>query len=225
VSGAGRYVPALGLPSLTRFYDPVVALTTRERTFKARLLDQLDPQPGQRILDLACGTGTFARATAEREPKATVMGVDGDAEMLARARAKAPQIAFDKALAQDLPYDDDSFDAVATSLFLHHLTRDMKLAALREVARVLKPGGTLHVADWGPPGDPLMAAAFMGIRLLDGMEPTRDNASGGLPRLYEAAGFDGIEERGSLRTAFGRLVFHSARRAAHRHCRPPYADG
>src|SRR5215212_2848902 len=148
MSAAERYVPALGLKSLTRFYDPVVATTTRERTFKARLLDQLDPQPGQRILDLACGTGTFALSIAEREPEATVVGVDGDPEMLARARAKAPAIQFDEALAQELPYEDASFDAVVTSLFLHHLTRDLKEAALREVARVLRPGGQLHVADW-----------------------------------------------------------------------------
>jgi ubiquinone/menaquinone biosynthesis C-methylase UbiE len=206
-----RYVPALGLRSLTRFYDPVVAWTTRERAFKARLLDQVDPRPGQRILDLACGTGTFAAALAERG--ATVIGVDGDAEMLARARAKAPQLQFDEALAQELPYEDAAFDAVTTSLFLHHLTRDMKLAALREVARVLKPGGEFHVADWGPPGDPLMATVFMGIRLLDGLEPTRDNAKGALPELFEAAGLTGVAERGGMRTAFGRLAFYSALRA------------
>jgi ubiquinone/menaquinone biosynthesis C-methylase UbiE len=206
-----RYVPALGLRSLTRFYDPVVARTTRERAFKARLLDQVDPRPGRRILDLACGTGTFAAALAGRG--ATVVGVDGDAEMLARARAKAPGVQFDEALAHELPYEDGAFDAVTTSLFLHHLTRDMKLAALREVARVLRPGGELHVADWGPPGDPLMAAAFLSIRLLDGMEPTRDNAKGALPELFEAAGLTDVAERGGMRTAFGRLAFYSAVRA------------
>jgi ubiquinone/menaquinone biosynthesis C-methylase UbiE len=212
VTASERYVPALGLRSLTRFYDPVVAATTRERTFKARLLDQLDPQPGQRILDLACGTGTFARAIAERQPEATVVGVDGDPEMLARARAKAPRIQFDEALAQELPYEDGSFDSVATSLFFHHLSRDAKQAALREVARVLKPGGELHVADWGPPGDPLMAALFMGIRLLDGMEPTRDNAKGALPGLFEEAGLHDVRALGRMRTVFGSLAFLCARK-------------
>lgn len=205
-----RYVPALGIRTLTRFYDPVVAATTRERAFKARLLDQLAPQPGQRILDLACGTGTFAMAVVELEPDATVVGVDGDPDMLARARAKAPGITFDEALAQELPYDDGSFDAVTTSLFLHHLTRDLKLAALGEVVRVLRPGGEFHVADWGPPGDPLMALLFMAIRLLDGMDPTRDNAEGRLPELFEAAGLTEVRERGGMRTAFGRLAFYSA---------------
>jgi ubiquinone/menaquinone biosynthesis C-methylase UbiE len=205
------YVPALGRKSLTRFYDPVVAATTRERTFKARLLDQLDPQPGARILDLACGTGTLARAITEREPGATVVGVDGDPEMLARARAKAPGVQFDEALAQELPYEDGSFDAVVTSLFLHHLTHDLKEAALAEVARVLRPGGELHVADWGPPGDPLMATLFMGVRLLDGMEPTRDNAQGRLPELFEHAGLSEVRDRGRIRTMFGSLAFYSAR--------------
>ncbi len=206
-----RYVPALGLRSLTRFYDPVVARTTRERAFKARLLEQVGPGPGRRILDLACGTGTFAAALAGRG--ATVIGVEGDPEMLKRARAKAPAVQFDEALAQELPYEDGSFDAVTTSLFLHHLTRDMKVAALREVARVLKPGGELHVADWGPPKDPLMAAAFLSIRLLDGMESTRDNAKGALPELFEQAGLTEVADRGGMRTAFGRLAFYSAVRA------------
>lgn len=208
-----RYVPALGLRSLTRFYDPVVAATTRERTFKARLLDQLDPRPGQRILDLACGTGTLARAIAEREPAAEVVGVDGDAEMLERARVKAPGVRFDEAMAQQLPYQDASFDAVVTSLFLHHLTRGQKLEALIEVGRVLRPGGELHVADWGRPSDPLMAIAFMGIRLLDGFEPTRDNVRGELPAIIEAAGLSGAREHGRLRTLFGTLAFYSALRA------------
>jgi ubiquinone/menaquinone biosynthesis C-methylase UbiE len=202
------YVPALGRKSLTRFYDPVVAATTRERTFKARLLEQLDPRPGRRILDLACGTGTLARDIHDRG--ATVVGVDGDPEMLARARAKAPGVQFDEALAQELPYEDGSFDAVVTSLFLHHLTHDLKQAALDEVARVLRPGGELHVADWGPPGDPLMATLFMGIRLLDGMEPTRDNAQGRLPELFRDAGLGDVRERGRLRTMFGSLAFYWA---------------
>jgi ubiquinone/menaquinone biosynthesis C-methylase UbiE len=211
---AERYVPALGLRSLTRFYDPVIAATTRERAFKARLVDQLDPKPGTRVLDLACGTGTLALAIAEREPAAAVVGVDGDDEMLARARAKSSgagvAIDFDEAMAQDLPYEDASFDAVVTSLFLHHLERDQKRAVLAEVARVLRPGGAFHVADWGPPGDPLMAVLFMGIRLLDGIEPTRDNAAGRLPQLFEEAGLTGARERGAMRTVFGRLAFYSA---------------
>jgi len=214
--GGARYVPALGLRSLTRFYDPVVAATTRERTFKARLLDQLAPRAGQRVLDLACGTGTLALAIAQREPRAQVVGVDGDEEMLARARAKASSagaaIAFDEALAQSLPYDDGSFDSVVTSLFLHHLARGAKHDAVAEVARVLRPGGELHVADWGPPSDPLMAFAFLGIRLLDGFEPTRDNVRGELPAIFERAGLVGAHERGRLRTLFGTLAFYSASR-------------
>ena len=62
---AGSYIPALRIRALTRFYDPVVALTTREREFKQRLIDQLGPAPGQRILDLGCGTGTLALLVKE----------------------------------------------------------------------------------------------------------------------------------------------------------------
>jgi SAM-dependent methyltransferase len=133
--------------------------------------------------------------------------------MLARARAKAPGLRFDEAMAQELPYEDGSFDAVVTSLFLHHLTRDAKQAVLGEVVRVLRPGGELQIADWGRPSDPLMAVAFTGIRLLDGFEPTRDNVRGELPAIIEGAGLSDARERGRLRTMFGTLAFYSAVRA------------
>jgi SAM-dependent methyltransferase len=70
-------------------------------------------------------------------------------------------------LATALPFADASFDRVTTSLVLHHLTSDDKARALREMHRVLRPGGELHVADWGTPHGPVMRAAFLGVELLD----------------------------------------------------------
>lgn len=213
MSRDGPIVPALGFDRLTRFYDPVVALTTRERTFKARLLSQMALRPGDRLLDLGCGTGTLAMEAKKRFPEATVTGVDADPEMLVRAREKASrtgmEIAFDRALAQRLPYPDDTFDAVTSSLFFHHLDRDVKDQAAAEVARVLQPGGGFHVVDWGPPTDPVMAALFIPIRLLDGFSPTRDNVSGELPRIFRDAGME-TRESGFLRTPFGTLRFYAA---------------
>jgi ubiquinone/menaquinone biosynthesis C-methylase UbiE len=210
------YVPALGLRSLTRFYDPVIAATMREETFKRRLLDQLDPQPGQRILDLGCGTGTLAVLVKERQPSAVVFGVDADGEMLSRAMRKADKagaaITFEQAFAQTLPHPDESFDAVVSSLFFHHIDRPVKDETVTEIARVLVPGGELHVADWGPPSDPVMATMFMGIRLLDGIGPTADNAHGRLPSVFESAGLVDARERGRMRTMFGSLSFYSARK-------------
>ena len=209
------YIPALRFRALTGLYDPVVRATTRERTFKRQLVEKLDPAPGERVLDLACGTGTLALMIAERYPQAGVTGVDGDPEVLRRARDKAERagapIDFDEGFSTELPYKDQSFDRVASTLFFHHLTTPDKARTLAEVRRVLRPGGELHVADWTKPSDPLMAALFWPVRLLDGLDVTRANADGTLPRMFERAGLGVTTEHDRLRTGFGSLALWSAR--------------
>jgi SAM-dependent methyltransferase len=208
------YIPALRLHLLTRLYDPAIRLTTREGTFKRRLLAQADPSPGDRVLDLGCGTGTLALMVKERVSGAAVVGLDADREILAIARRKAQEagveITFDEGLSTGLPYEDGSFDLVLTSLFFHHLRRDAKERTATEIARVLRPGGELHVADWGAPSDPLMWLAFGIVRLGDGLEPTRDNAAGRLPAIFEGAGLAGAYETDRLRTVFGVLSLFRA---------------
>lgn len=209
-----RYVPALRFRSLTGLYDPVVRTTTREREFKARLLRQANLHAGQRVLDLGCGTGTLAIEAKLAEPGAEVVGLDGDPEVLERARIKADDagvaVQFDEGLSTDLPYEDDFFDAVLATLFFHHLTRTDKLATAGEIARVLRPGGRLHVADWGRPSDPVMAALFWQIRVFDGLEQTRDNGAGRLPEIFEQGGLEHANETDRLRTVFGTLALYCA---------------
>jgi ubiquinone/menaquinone biosynthesis C-methylase UbiE len=211
-----RYLPALRFRSLTRFYDPLARLTTRETTFKRQLLEQASPASGDRVLDLGCGTGTLALLIKRAQPGAEVSGLDADPEMLASGRAKAAadgvEIRFDEGLSNELPYEDGSLDAVVSTLFFHHLVPTVKRQTAAEIARVLRPGGELHVADWGRPSDPVMRALSVSIWLLDGSEPTRDNLAGRLPRIFEAAGLDGAAETGRLRTAFGTMAFYRAER-------------
>ncbi|MFA5939933.1 MAG: class I SAM-dependent methyltransferase [Sinimarinibacterium sp.] len=210
-----NYIPALGYRWLTGLYDPVVALTTRERTFKSALLAQARLAPNQQVLDLACGSGTLALMALAREPGLAITGVDGDPAMLAQARRKAEvvgaSLSLDEGLADRLPYADASFDRVLSSLFFHHLDRGTKLAALREAHRVLKPGGELHIADWGRAANPLMRAAFVGIQLLDGFATTADSVAGLLPELMRTAGFANVQETRRFSTVFGTMSLYSAR--------------
>jgi SAM-dependent methyltransferase len=209
------YVPALRFRALTGLYDPVVGATTREGEFKRRLLAQAAIEPGHRVLDLACGTGTLAITAKRRTPAADVVGVDGDPEVLARAAEKAGSaglaLELDEGLSTGLPYPDGSFHRVLSTLFFHHLDRDDKRATIAEVRRVLRSGGELHVADWGKPSDPLMAALSWPVRLLDGLAVTRDNFDGSLPSLIADGGFEDVAERDRLRTPFGSIVLLSAR--------------
>ena len=216
-----RYVPAAGRQLFTRLYDPVVALTVRERAFRGRLLGQvLDglPAAGGRVVDVGSGTGSFAIAVAAAAPAVDVIGIDGDPTVLALARAKpaAARITWKEGLATSLPLPGAGADRVVMSLLLHHLSPTAKRQALAEALRVLRPGGRLHIADWGRPHDPLMRAAFFALQLVDGFEGTRDHAAGRLPQLVADAGFADIVRRDRLRTVWGSLELISAVKPDHR---------
>lgn len=213
-----HYIPALAYRWLTPLYDPVVQWTTRERAFKTALLKQADLRPGARVLDLGCGTATLTLLAKGACPDADVVGLDGDPEILERARHKAQRagavLTFDRAMSHQMPYADDSFDGVLSSLFFHHLTREAKMATLREVHRVLKPGGTLHVADWGKAANPLMRALFVLVQLLDGFETTGDNVAGLLPTFMTEAGFTDVAETRRFATPLGTIALYAAHKSA-----------
>lgn len=115
-------------------------------------------------------------------------------------------------MAQALPLADASCDRVVMSLLLHHLSPRDHRTALSEAARVLRPGGRIHVADWGPPRDPLMRLAFRGLQLIDGVESTAPLGRGELPALLDRAGFGCQRLHDRLRTGGGVLELRSARR-------------
>lgn len=204
-----QYIPATRWRVFSRAYDTVLALTMRERRFRAAMRERVDaalPRGGS-VLDVGCGTGTLAIALASSRPDARVTGIDGDAEILSLARAKpgAAAVEWRQGLAGELPLADESVDVVTMSLVLHHLLPEQKREALAEVRRVLKPGGGLHIADWGRPHDPMMSAAFFVSQAVDGFARTADHRAGRLPAFLAEAGFGKTERYGRLRTAFGSL--------------------
>jgi len=211
-----EYIPALSYDWLTSLYDPVVALTTREKTFKNALTEQARIGVGHRVLDLACGTATLSILLKQKQPKAQIVGIDGDSNILEIARTKARkaglEIQFDEGMSFDLPYTNESFDRVTSSLFFHHLTRENKAKTLREVRRVLKPNGEFHVADWGLPASWLMRGSSYLIQLLDGFETTADSFDGLLPQLMAEAGLASIEETAHFNSSFGTIRLHKCSR-------------
>ena len=214
------YIPALRYRWLTRFYDPIVRLTTREARFKDALLRQACIQDGHRVLDLGCGTGTLALMVKRAHPAAKVFGLDADLETLELARTKLAKagvaVGLDQGRASALLYINDSFDRALSSLFFHHLTSELKTEAMREVFRVLRPGGEFHIADWGKPTSLVMRLAFLGVQILDGFTTTADNVRGVLPDLLWRAGFEKVEITDRFPTLFGTLALFSARKPSPR---------
>lgn len=189
------YIPALGHRRLTPFYDPLLRWVFREEVFKRRLVRWVDLQPGQRALDLGCGTATLTIMLKQAQPAAEVVGLDGDPEVLAIGRAKAAQagvaLTLEHGLATTLPYPDASFDRVVTSLMLHHLETADKQRALAEAFRVLKPGGVLYVLDIGEARD---AGGRLLAQVVRRLERAADNVDGKIPLMLRAAGFTQVAE-------------------------------
>jgi SAM-dependent methyltransferase len=205
-----RFIPALGADWLTPLYD-AVAWLVRERTFKRRLVEAARIAPGHDVLDLGCGTGTLALLVRRACPEARVVGLDVDERILAIARRKIDRAGGGVELRQGSatapPFAPASFDRVLTTLVLHHLTTAEKRDALAAARRLLRPGGELHVADWGKPHNVFMRVASLGFRFADGGETTAANLRGELPALIGEAGFAEVAETERWMTLFGTLAF------------------
>ncbi|MDO5048647.1 MAG: demethylmenaquinone methyltransferase [Actinomycetaceae bacterium] len=116
----------------------------------------LNPRPGERILDLAAGTGGSTAALAESG--AEVVGCDLSEGMIAVGRQRHPELTFVQGDATDLPFEDASFDAVTISFGLRNVENTEK--ALREMARVVRPGGRLVICEFSRPTWPVFATVY-----------------------------------------------------------------
>jgi ubiquinone/menaquinone biosynthesis C-methylase UbiE len=204
------YIPAAGHDRFLRFYDPLTRLLGAGRV-RARLLDAANIQPGERVLDLGCGTGELSLQLKQRQPAAQVVGLDPDAKALARAEQKRRQagceIEWCEGYAGRAPFPAHSFDQVVSSLMIHHLTSEQKREAFRDVLRLLRPGSSFYLLDFGPPKSSLERGLTAVFHRDDRMA---DNLGGRLPEWLREAGFEDVREVESHRTLFGRVSLYSA---------------
>jgi len=141
-------------------YDLFVWLVSlgKERAYRGKTLDLASLKPGDSVLDIGCGTGTLAIAAKERVgPTGRIYGVDASPEMLARAGKKArkagAEVIFRNAIVEALPFPDAQFDAVLSTVMLHHLGPKARQRCAHEVRRVLKPGGRVLAVDFARPAE------------------------------------------------------------------------
>lgn len=137
-------------------YDLLVWLffLGRERAFRRRVVQLARLDAGQAVLDVGCGTGSLAIAAKQAVgPAGAVEGIDPSAAMIARARKKARKAGMNVALRQGvieaLPFPDARFDTVLSTLMLHHLPGALRAQGVREMRRVVRPGGRVLVVEFG----------------------------------------------------------------------------
>jgi len=186
-----------GLPItgvFSRLYDRYNRLGGFGEAFRKRIVDEMSLKSGESVLDCGCGTGTLA-IIAKREvgPEGAVCGVDLSADQLRVARKKAQReeldVSFHEGSIDELPFPDESFDAIFSTLMMHHVPASVKMAAFREMRRVLKPGGRIAIADFGPPKHAWGWLVFAPLMLMFlAMSTTRDNLFNRLPDTMSAAG-------------------------------------
>lgn len=151
-------------------------------------------KPGQRLLDVGCGTGaTLAVLQATYGDGVELYGVEPSDDMLSQARDKlaASNTQLKLATAENLPFKDAYFDYVTSSLVMHHLPMDLKRRAIQEMWRVLKPKGTLVISDYEKPTTLLGWCRAWKLRK---HAFTAENTKGPLVELLQEAGFTKIDD-------------------------------
>jgi demethylmenaquinone methyltransferase/2-methoxy-6-polyprenyl-1,4-benzoquinol methylase len=212
-----------GLPGR---YDRMGAVLSfgQDPRWRRAMVDAIDPAPGQRVLDVATGTGLVAFELVRRGG-CEVVGLDQSEEMLAGARAQAAarpaladRVTFVRGEAEQLPFADGEFDALTFTYLLRYV--DDRVATMRELARVVKPGGRIGMVEFGVPNMAPLRALWrvhtrVGLPLLGRLVspawfevgrflgPSIDELEAQVPdmsALWRTAGMRGVHER---RMSFG----------------------
>jgi ubiquinone/menaquinone biosynthesis C-methylase UbiE len=204
------YVPAAGKHWRLPMYD-LMAKVLGADAVRRVLVQQAACRAGDRVLEIGCGTGSLLLAVKQAQPGAEVVGLDPDPAALAIVRRKAARagvpIRTDQGYADELPYADASFDRVLSSFMFHHLPRAAKEASLREVRRVLRPGGRFHMVDFGGPGSG--KRGFIG-HLIHADRHLKDNAEDRVLTLMRHAGLEDAQVLAHRPSPLGSTVYYQA---------------
>jgi ubiquinone/menaquinone biosynthesis C-methylase UbiE len=201
-----RYLPAASVDALLPVYDPIMRLL-RFTAALAPLVAQAELRRGFRVLDIGCGTGTLAVMIAKAHPDVSITGIDPDPRALARAAEKVRRagaaVQLDRGFADELPYRDATFDRVFSSMMFHHVPPGEKPGVLRDVRRVLKPGGRLEFLDFAG-GQHTFLAHVLHARTASAAMEER------LLRLMRDCGFAEPRRVGARRTLAGAIACYQA---------------
>ncbi len=195
------YLPAAGRDWLLPLYDPFVKLLGFDR-IREIFFARSGIKNGQRILDIGSGTGTLLIHIKRLYPDIEAVGIDPDANALRQAVRKSERagysIRFDRGYSDNLPYTDTYFDRALSSYVFHHIGAVEKTGMLKEIRRVLKPGGVFHMLD--------IDFSKENNKQSNGWQ--EDNSGPRVVELLKKSGFKGVEIAGEYRTFFTDLVHY-----------------
>jgi SAM-dependent methyltransferase len=226
------FLPGAGKTWLLPFYDAFTRLAG-VRALHERAVEFAGIEPGQAVADVGCGTGNLSFAVLAVEPGARVTGLDPDRHALRRAARKARRrgvaLTLVQGYADRIPAEDASLDHVVSSLALHHVDDDGRIAFARDALRALRPGGKVTVVDFGGPASNVADAGHPthghghgrlvhALRHLPRLIPSRvahnpvvaRNHDDGIVALLAEAGFGDAREVAHTDHRLGRVTFVQA---------------
>jgi ubiquinone/menaquinone biosynthesis C-methylase UbiE len=209
-----KFIPALGYDFLSDYYDLAIKVTMPEKKFRNKLIDFVNPKENEKIVEFGFGTAQNIIILKQRFPNCNIQGVDIDPKIksiaeykLNKAGIQVPLFLYD---GNKLPFEDDSFDKVYSSLVFHQLDMITKLKCLLEINRILKPNGEVIIGDWGKAKTKWMRLSFYLVQLLDGFKTTTDNVNGLMTKYITDAGFKNVEEISYINTSIGTYSYYKA---------------